>query len=161
MRKPGTSERGVALAAAAIAMGLAVGVLAGIGSYTFIYAKGASYMTNDPAACANCHIMDGHYRAWMKGSHRHVAVCNDCHTPHNFFGKYLTKSINGYHHSLAFTTGNFHEPIQITPRNERVTEGACRSCHQSIVEAIEFGTHYQDEGTMSCIRCHDDVGHAE
>lgn len=158
MSRSGKSERGVALVAAAIAMGLAVGVLAGIGSYTFIYAKGASYMTNDPAACANCHVMDGHYAAWMKGSHRNVATCNDCHTPHNFFGKYLTKGINGYYHSLAFTTGNFHEPIQITPRNTRVTEGACRACHQPVVEAIEFGTHY--EGGMSCIRCHDSVGHA-
>jgi len=30
------------------------GVVAGIGGYTFIYAKGGSYLTTDPAASANC-----------------------------------------------------------------------------------------------------------
>jgi cytochrome c nitrite reductase small subunit len=49
----------------AIAASLAIGVAIGIGAYTFVYAKGASYLTNDPAACANCHIMEEHYSAWM------------------------------------------------------------------------------------------------
>ena len=49
-----------------LAIAIALGVLIGIGGYTFVYAKGYSYLTNDPAACANCHIMDNHYRAWMK-----------------------------------------------------------------------------------------------
>ncbi len=34
--------------------GVAVGLAVGIGSYTFVYARGASYLTNDPGACANC-----------------------------------------------------------------------------------------------------------
>jgi cytochrome c nitrite reductase small subunit len=41
-----------------------LGILIGVGGYTFAYAKGASYLTNDPAACANCHVMENHYRAW-------------------------------------------------------------------------------------------------
>lgn len=44
----------------------AVGVAAAVGGYTFIYARGYSYMTNDPGACANCHVMDNHYSAWLK-----------------------------------------------------------------------------------------------
>jgi len=84
-------------------------------------------------------------------------VCNDCHAPHDFFGKYWTKARNGYNHSLAFTTGRFHEPIQITPKNKSVTEGACRHCHQDIVQAID--AVHRDEDRMSCIRCHDSVGH--
>lgn len=139
-------------------VGAAVGAAGGLGVYTFWYAKGASYMTNDPAACANCHIMQSYYDAWSRGSHHAVAVCNDCHTPHDFFGKYLTKSINGYNHSLAFTTGRFHEPIQITARNHEITEAACRRCHQNIVQAIDTGGG-PHSGTMSCVRCHDDVGH--
>ena len=47
-------------------------------------------------------------------------------------GKYATKAINGFNHSVAFTTGGFHEPIQITPRNRAVTEAACRKCHAEI-----------------------------
>lgn len=139
-----------------------VGMAAGVGSYTFIYARGASYLTNDPAACANCHVMQQHFDAWLKGSHKNVATCNDCHTPHNYVGKYLTKAINGYNHSLAFTTGHFHEPIQIKARNRAVTEQACRYCHHEIVRAIDMvpaeGPHGGGDA-MSCIRCHANVGH--
>ena len=52
-------------------------------------------------------------------------------------GKYTTKAINGFWHSFAFTTGRFPDNIQITPRNHRITEAACRSCHGDIVHAIE------------------------
>jgi len=146
-----------ALYIAAVALGIAAGAAAGVGAFTFVYAKGDSYMTNDPAACANCHIMTDHYDAWAKSSHHAVAVCNDCHAPHDFFGKYYTKARNGYNHSLAFTTGNFPEPIRITPANREVTEQACRYCHQDILEAIE--THDPRAEAMSCIRCHGSVGH--
>ncbi len=61
--------------------GAAIGAAAAIGEYTFLYARGHSYLTNDPEACANCHVMTDHYAAWTKSSHRAVAVCNDCHTP--------------------------------------------------------------------------------
>jgi hypothetical protein len=32
----------------------ASGLVIGVGGYTFLYAKGSSYLTNNPAACANC-----------------------------------------------------------------------------------------------------------
>lgn len=147
------------LTAGALLIGLVGGLGLGIGSYTFVYAKGFSYMTNDPAACANCHIMQAHFDAWSKSSHKAVAVCNDCHTPHNFVGKYYTKGRNGYHHSLAFTTGWFHEPIQITEWNRSITEQTCRDCHQDIVQAID--TSCQHEEPLSCTRCHSTVGHLE
>lgn len=141
--------------------GAVFGALTGVGTFTFYYAKGASYMTNDPAACANCHVMNEQYDAWLKSSHHAVAVCNDCHAPHDFVGKYMTKAINGWNHSLAFTTGRFPDPIQITERNRRITENACRDCHQPIVAAID--THYVgkdiQQGGMSCIQCHINVGH--
>ena len=134
-------------------------MLVAVGGYTFIYARGYSYVTNDPAACANCHVMEDHYRAWAKSSHRAVAVCNDCHTPPGLIGKYTTKAINGFNHSLAFTTGRFPEPLRITPRNNDVTEKACRKCHDEIVSAIE-GPNAQTN-RLSCIRCHSTVGHLE
>lgn len=135
------------------------GILTAIGGYTFIYAKGYSYLTHDPAACANCHVMENHYRAWMKSSHRAVATCNDCHTPPGFVPKYATKALNGFNHSVAFTTGRFHEPMQITARNFAVTEKACRKCHGDIVQAIEGPATPDDP--LSCIRCHATVGHLE
>jgi cytochrome c nitrite reductase small subunit len=134
-----------------------LGVAAGLGGFTFLYARGASYLTNDPRACANCHVMREQYDGWQKSSHHAVAVCNDCHTPPSFFGKYLAKAVNGYHHSLAFTTGNFPDPIRIGPRNHAVTEETCRHCHAPIVQMIE-AKHVRGPG-ISCVRCHDSVGH--
>lgn len=142
--------------AVAIVVGVLVGVAGGVGSFTFVYADGGSYMTNDPRACANCHVMQQHYDAWAKSSHHAVATCNDCHAPHDFLGKYWTKARNGYNHSMAFTLGNFHEPIQITEPNRRITEGACRYCHQDMVRMID---PVHSSGEIECIRCHSSVGH--
>jgi cytochrome c nitrite reductase small subunit len=139
--------------------GTAIGVLSALGGYTFIYARGYAYMTNDPAACANCHVMQNHYSAWTKSSHRAVAVCNDCHTPPGLVPKYLVKAENGFRHSLAFTTGRFHEPIRITPGDLEVAEKACRKCHQEIVHAIEGPN--ADMERLACVRCHATVGHLE
>jgi len=135
----------------------AIGLAVGIGGYTFVYAKGASYLTNDPAACANCHVMREYYDAWVKSSHRAVAVCNDCHTPAGFVGKYSTKASNGFWHSFAFTSGRFPDPLRIKPHNYAIAEGACQMCHLSIVQAIE-GPH-RTETQLGCIRCHGAVGH--
>lgn len=139
--------------AAASALGLATG----LGFFTFVYAKGGSYLTNDPAACANCHVMREHFEGWMKGSHRHVAVCNDCHTPHNLVGKYAVKANNGFWHSFAFTTGEYPDPLRIKGYNRRVAEASCRRCHQHIVETID--AHPRGGDAVSCVRCHAQVGH--
>lgn len=142
---------------AAIIVGGLLGLTGGLGLFTFVYADGASYLTNDPKACANCHVMNEQYDGWTRSSHHAVAVCNDCHTPHNFVGKWTIKGINGFNHSLAFTTGRFHEPIMATALNRSVTENACRYCHADIVQAIDSGPHADVQ--MSCIRCHRNVGH--
>jgi cytochrome c nitrite reductase small subunit len=142
---------------ATLVVGLIVGAAVGLGMYTFVYARGYSYLTNDPNACGNCHVMQDYYSAWIKSSHRSVAQCNDCHTPHNLVGKYATKAANGFFHSLAFTSGRFPDNIQIKGYNERVTEGACRSCHEEITSAIVGGHNAKD---ISCIRCHSNVGHS-
>jgi cytochrome c nitrite reductase small subunit len=134
----------------------AAGGALGLGAITFVYADGAAYLTNDPAACANCHVMQEQYDGWTRSSHRAVAVCNDCHAPHDFFGKYATKATNGFFHSLYFTIGGFHEPIAITERNRRVTENACRYCHAPIVESIDAHTGGE---AVECIRCHRSAGH--
>jgi cytochrome c nitrite reductase small subunit len=142
-----------------IVLGALIGMAAGVGIYTFVYAKGSSYLTNNPASCANCHIMSDQYSGWLKSSHRSVATCNDCHTPAGFFATYATKASNGFWHSFAFTTGRSHEPIQIKTHNREITDNACRKCHSEITENIE-GAHALNKGEqISCLRCHGSVGH--
>ena len=141
----------------AVVVALVLGATVGLGSFTFVYAKGGSYLRDDPNACANCHVMTDHLDAWYKSSHRSVATCNDCHTPPGLVRKYLTKAEHGFFHSLAFTTGKFPDQIQIKERSRRVTENSCRKCHQDIVHDIDLTG--AAGATMSCIRCHAGVGH--
>lgn len=144
---------------AIIIIGLLIGLAVGIGGYTFVYAKGYSYMTNDPAACANCHVMNDYYSGWMKGPHRSVAVCNDCHAPHDFFGKYATKASNGFWHSFYFTTGNYPEHLEIKPKNLEIADSQCLHCHSEITQAILSSPAHGEVGTTACVRCHWNVGH--
>lgn len=137
-----------------------IGATAGIGTFTFGYADGAAYLKNDPEACANCHVMREQLDAWYKSSHGKFATCNDCHAPHSFFGKYYCKGRNGFFHSLAFTTGNFPDQIQMHEYNHEVVEQNCRHCHAEVTHQIDpLPTSSGDVETISCIRCHSTVGH--
>jgi cytochrome c nitrite reductase small subunit len=141
-----------------VLLAILAGLLAGVGGYTFYYAEGASYLSNDPRACVNCHIMREQYDGWQKASHHAVATCNDCHVPHDLLGKYLTKMTNGYHHSRAFTLQDFHEPIQIRPSNLEVLNRNCVKCHEELTSDIRLHAT-GDVEPMNCVRCHDSVGH--
>ena len=143
---------GAALAAAM------VGIAVGTAGFTFVYAEGASYLTNDPTACANCHVMNEQYDGWIRSSHRSVATCNDCHAPHDLIGKYVTKARNGLAHSVAFTTGDFPETIRIKARNLAVTEGTCRYCHEEMSAAVDGMSGGEPR---SCVSCHSEVGHPD
>ena len=137
----------------ALVAALVIGAATGLGLFTFVYARGSSYLGNDPKSCANCHVIEQHYAAWRKSSHHAVAVCNDCHAPPGGLSKYWVKARNGFNHSYAFTTGDFVEPLRITEKNRKVTEAQCRRCHQDLVQTMG---HVAD---ISCLRCHGSVGH--
>lgn len=139
-------------------LSVGVGVLVGLAGFTFQYAEGTAYLSNDPKACANCHIMRDQYDGWQKSSHHAVATCNDCHTPHALVPKYLSKMENGFWHSKGFTLQDFHEPIQIKPRNATILQENCVGCHAELVSAI--ANHSDDEAQAAdCVKCHADVGH--
>lgn len=142
-----------------VLVAVSLGMLGGVGVFTFGYGEGASYLSSDPSACVNCHVMQPQYDSWLKSSHHGVAACNDCHLPHHPVGKWVTKADNGFFHSLAFTTGDFHEPIQIKPRNARVAQSSCLHCHAELVEHM---LPLEPGGDMlSCVQCHRDVGHSQ
>ncbi len=127
------------------------GSMIGLGLYTFLYAQGYSYFSNDPNACANCHIMREYLESWQKSSHHARATCNDCHTPHALLPKLATKAENGWNHSMKFTLQNFQEPIRIRVSNADRLQANCLRCHQDMSD--EIGSD------ADCVHCHAGVGH--
>ena len=141
-----------------LVLAAAVAIHIGVAGFTFRYAEGFSYFSTDPQACANCHIMQPQLDSWQKSSHHTVASCVDCHLPHDFFGKYIAKAENGYHHSKGFTLQDFHEPILIKEKNSAILQKNCADCHADFVHAVATSARtLQDE--MKCVHCHADAGH--
>lgn len=134
------------------------GVMFGLGAFTFQYAQGLSYFSNDPKACANCHIMRDHLDSWQKSSHHTRATCNDCHTPHNLFGKLATKADNGWNHGWKFTAQTFGDPIRIRPVNVSRVQDNCTRCHQDLTDDIRTRAAHA-AGDLNCMHCHAGVGH--
>lgn len=136
---------------------VAFGILAGLGLYTFVYAQGLSYFSNDPNACMNCHIMRDQFEGWNHSTHKAVAACNDCHTPHNnLAAKYMVKGINGFNHSLAFTLGTYPEHLRIRQFNADIAQANCLECHETALSMVE---HVGTDEPLKCVRCHGNVGH--
>jgi cytochrome c nitrite reductase small subunit len=142
---------------AQVVVAVLIGLMAGLSLFTFRYARAGSYLTDDPAACANCHVMQEQYTSWLKGSHRAVAVCNDCHTPAGFVGKYATKAKNGVLHSAAFTLHDFPDVIQIKPGSRELAEQACQKCHEQITSSMAMTRVHAKR--PACLQCHARVGH--
>lgn len=58
-RQTSPRGRGVLTLAAVTALG----ILGGVGLFTLGYGNGLAYLTDDPTACTNCHIMQDHFDA--------------------------------------------------------------------------------------------------
>ncbi len=140
-----------------IALAVALGVMVGVGAYTFVYARGYSYLLDDPAICTNCHVMRDEYNGWTAGPHKSV-TCNGCHTPHTLVAKYMVKAQNGFAHSWAFT---FEDPqvIQIKPGSRAVVESNCKECHRALVESTSLIEDDSGVNGADCTRCHSGAGH--
>jgi len=137
-----------------------LGLLIGLAGFTFHYAEGGSYLSTDPRACTNCHIMQPQFDSWQKSSHHTAATCVDCHIPDGLFSKYYAKALNGWNHSKAFTLQNFPEPIRITEPNARILQENCLRCHGDLTHEIVPGSSTQADA-MRCTHCHRGAGHGE
>ncbi|MGO1638772.1 MAG: cytochrome c nitrite reductase small subunit [Ancrocorticia populi] len=138
----------------------AVGMMIGLAAYTFVYAKGFSYLSSDPEACINCHIMEDQYDAWQAGVHSDVATCADCHLPHdNVVHKFYVKAEDGFLHGLKFTTGWHPEKIEARDSSLEITNTACLECHADITSDIRHLGYADNDEVFDCVRCHSGVGH--
>ena len=152
-----------------LTLAVLAGLLGGVGATTFGYAQGLSYFSNDPSACANCHIMRDQFESWRRGPHHASAGCNDCHVPPHFPAKYVAKAMNGYHHSMGFTFQParpdapgarvfFREPIQIKAGNSQILQDNCLRCHGDFVHDVVRGSTSAG-GAIRCVHCPAGVGH--
>jgi cytochrome c nitrite reductase small subunit len=128
----------------------------GLGLFTFGYGEGHAYLSNDPAACTNCHIMQPQYDSWLNSSHRRTRRATTVTCP-AFVGRWTAKADNGFFHSWAFTFQDFHEPIQIKERNLRILQANCVACHETMVTHLLPDT--SGARCASCFTCHHSVGH--
>ncbi|MBL8862164.1 MAG: cytochrome c nitrite reductase small subunit [Planctomycetes bacterium] len=152
---PRPARRGVLVASAVAAL---IGSALGVGGFTFHYAEGASYLSTDPRACVNCHIMQPQYDSWQKASHHTVAACVDCHLPPSGLAKWIAKAENGWNHSKGFTLQDFAEPIRIKGANPAILQENCLRCHADLLHDQVAGAT-TDRDAIQCIHCHRDVGH--
>lgn len=132
----------------------------------FFYALRAhSYLSDDPAACMNCHIMAPYYATWFHSSHSRHATCNDCHVPHeNELRKWVFKGTDGIRHTAIFLTKGEKQVLRATPTSSQVIMNNCIRCHtqlnQELVSSgrINYMMAQAGEG-KSCWDCHRNVPH--
>jgi|ACQI01.1.fsa_nt_gi cytochrome c nitrite reductase small subunit len=95
-------------------------IVAGIAFMCFVYivyaSKMPSYLSSDPKACINCHVMNTQYATWQHSAHGAAGVtCVECHLPtDSFIDKYVAKTIDGWNHSVAFTNDTYDHSMVIS-----------------------------------------------
>ena len=134
-------------------------VFVGLLAMTLHISRATSYLTEDPAACVNCHIMAPQYASWQKGSHGRVTTCNDCHVPQDVVRKYAFKAYDGTRHAFMFTFKMEPQVIRMHAPGVRVVRENCVRCHgEWMEETLAMGGMDHGEGRQ-CWDCHREVPH--
>jgi cytochrome c nitrite reductase small subunit len=137
--------------------------------YMAYLSKAASYLSKDPKACINCHVMNTQYATWQHSSHARDVTCVECHLPTDgFFNKYMAKARDGFNHTVAFTFDTYDHAIKISEDGAKRVQNNCISCHKSITSVIGSNADkyhsFQDENVANgrkCWSCHQDVPHGK
>lgn len=142
-----------------------LGIFTSLGAYSVYLSKAWSYLSDDPKACVNCHIMAPQYATWYHSSHREVANCNDCHVPHdNTFNKYYFKAKDGLNHATLFTMRAERQVILIGKEGKEAVKENCIRCHTNLFDQSKLISqtkgNYQVHYTIrECWECHREVPH--
>ncbi|HPI19051.1 MAG TPA: cytochrome c nitrite reductase small subunit [Candidatus Kapabacteria bacterium] len=140
------------------------GLAVGLGLTIVQISNAPSYLSDEPTACINCHIMTPQYATWQHSSHREWTNCNDCHVPHNnIVRKYFFKASDGLRHASMFTLRLEPQVIQIKEAGKTVVQENCIRCHVNQlnpVSAINVTGHNYTNGEGNlCWDCHREVPH--
>ena len=136
-----------------IILPILAGIIFGFGFFILYVFNFASYASNEPETCMNCHVMDTQYASWSRSSHQKVANCIDCHLPHdNFAHKLYFKAMDGMRHSAIFLTRTEPEAIMIKKAGEVVVQENCIHCHSDVV--TQNANMLQGVDNKKCWDCH-------
>jgi cytochrome c nitrite reductase small subunit len=143
---------------------IVLGMVTGLALLVLKVSNAISYLSDEPTACVNCHIMTPQYATWFHSSHRERANCNDCHVPHdNIFRKYWFKANDGLRHATMFTLRLDPQVIQIKEAGKEVVQENCIRCHIDLVNpvsaALVTGKNYKTGQGNLCWDCHREVPH--
>lgn len=141
-----------------------VAVIVGLGIFLLDFSNAPSYLSDDPQACVNCHLMTPQYITWTHSSHREVADCNACHVPHNnVANKYFFKAKDGLYHASVFTMRAEPQVIRAREPSIEVIQNNCIRCHQTQVTDAKMeafvADHMSSRTDRTCWECHRDVPH--
>lgn len=135
------------------------GVLTGLVLLILYTGNAASYLSDKPETCINCHVMYTQYSSWRLSSHARVATCNDCHVPQdNVFRKYLFKASDGLRHSTMFTFRLEPQVMKIKHAGIEVVQENCIRCHSDLVDHTQL-TSKQFSDERKCWSCHEETPH--
>lgn len=128
-----------------------VGVAAGLALLLARITNATSYLSDEPDACINCHVMTDAFASWQRGSHGRVAVCVDCHVPHrNIVAKYAYKAQDGMKHSYVFTVGGAPQVLELSERAVPVVQDNCVRCHADRLLMVRLASSLE----RRCWDCH-------
>lgn len=143
---------------------LVVGTIIGLGLVILRTSNAVSYLSDEPAACMNCHVMAPQYATWQRGSHGRFTVCNDCHVPHNnVVRKYAFKASDGLRHSFMFTFRLEPQVIYVKEAGITVLQENCIRCHANLINhgslvEVSADKARHGEGKL-CWDCHRETPH--
>lgn len=143
---------------------ITLGILIGIGLLILRISNATSYLSDNPNACINCHVMTAQFATWQKSSHARVATCNDCHVPQNNpVRTYAFKASDGLRHAYMFTFRLEPEVIRIKNAGRDVVQENCIRCHSKIMDNLSLvsvtGEMTEHGGGKLCWDCHRETPH--
>lgn len=143
---------------------ISIGIIIGLAFFMAKEASLVSYMSDDPQACVNCHVMTPMYNSWMHSSHREWASCNDCHVPHdNVLNKYYFKAKDGLLHASVFTARAEPEVMFMREESQEVVQDNCIRCHMQQITQVKYDgwleSHKENRIERKCWSCHQELPH--
>jgi len=141
-----------------------LGIFTGLSLTVLKISNAVSYLSDDPKACVNCHIMSPQFATWERSSHGRVTVCNDCHVPQdNFVNKYYFKAMDGLRHATMFTFRLEPQVITIKDAGKKAVQNNCIRCHTDLIHPVSVRAISNkmiiDKEETYCWDCHRETPH--